>query len=82
MTTTDLAKEHSPSPLDKQRWRKFRDSAYLYIKDFFLNAIVQVRVLNKAYPGVMHLLIFWGVSVWTFPEREFVIVEDSVNISI
>ena len=63
MTTTDLAKEHSPSPIEKQRWRKFWNSAYPSVKDFFLNVIVQVRVLKKAYPGVMHLLIFWGVTI-------------------
>lgn len=63
MTTTDLTNEHSPSPIDKQRWRKFWNSAYPSVKDFFLNVIVQVRVLKKAYPGVMHLLIFWGVTI-------------------
>lgn len=31
--------------------------------DFFIHAIGQLRVLRKAYPGIMHLLIFWGVTI-------------------
>jgi Fe-S oxidoreductase/nitrate reductase gamma subunit len=33
------------------------------IRDFFIHAIVQVRILKKAYPGIMHFLIFWGVTI-------------------
>jgi Fe-S oxidoreductase/nitrate reductase gamma subunit len=33
------------------------------IKDFFIHALGQVRVLKKAYPGLMHALIFWGVTI-------------------
>jgi Fe-S oxidoreductase/nitrate reductase gamma subunit len=33
------------------------------IRDFFVHAIAQVRILRKAYPGVMHFLIFWGVAI-------------------
>ena len=33
------------------------------LKDFFVHAIGQVRILKRAYPGIMHLLIFWGVSI-------------------
>jgi Fe-S oxidoreductase/nitrate reductase gamma subunit len=33
------------------------------VKDFFVNIIGQVRILKKAYPGVMHFLIFWGVTI-------------------
>lgn len=33
------------------------------IKDFFVHALGQVRVLKKAYPGLMHALIFWGVTI-------------------
>jgi hypothetical protein len=32
-------------------------------RDFLVNAFGQVRILQKAYPGVMHLLIFWGVTI-------------------
>jgi Fe-S oxidoreductase/nitrate reductase gamma subunit len=33
------------------------------IRDFFIHAIGQVRILKKAYPGIMHFLIFWGVTI-------------------
>jgi Fe-S oxidoreductase/nitrate reductase gamma subunit len=33
------------------------------VRDFFVNVIGQVRILRKVYPGVMHLLIFWGVTI-------------------
>ncbi|MBC8496147.1 MAG: 4Fe-4S dicluster domain-containing protein [Anaerolineales bacterium] len=33
------------------------------VRDFFVHAIGQVRILKKAYPGIMHLLIFWGVTI-------------------
>jgi Fe-S oxidoreductase/nitrate reductase gamma subunit len=29
--------------------------------DFFIHILGQVRILKKAYPGVMHFLIFWGM---------------------
>lgn len=33
------------------------------IRDFFQYAVLQTRVLKKAYPGIMHMLIFWGVTI-------------------
>ena len=33
------------------------------LRAFVVDAVLQVRVLRKAYPGVMHALIFWGVTV-------------------
>jgi Fe-S oxidoreductase/nitrate reductase gamma subunit len=33
------------------------------IPDFFTNVIVQVRVISKAYPGTMHTLILWGMTL-------------------
>ena len=33
------------------------------IRDFFVHALGQVRILEKAYPGIMHFLIFWGVTI-------------------
>lgn len=33
------------------------------LQDFFLHAIGQVRIIRKPYPGIMHLLIFWGVTI-------------------
>lgn len=33
------------------------------LRDLLVHAIGQVRVLKKAYPGIMHALIFWGISI-------------------
>lgn len=33
------------------------------IRDFFVHALGQVRILKKAYPGIMHFFIFWGVTI-------------------
>ena len=33
------------------------------IRDFFVHALVQVRILKKAYPAVMHKLIYIGVTI-------------------
>ena len=32
-------------------------------RDLFVQVIGQARVLKKWYPGVMHFLIFWGVTI-------------------
>src|SRR4030043_305143 len=32
-------------------------------RDFFVHAVIQVRVLKKAYPAVMHKLIYIGVTI-------------------
>jgi Fe-S oxidoreductase/nitrate reductase gamma subunit len=31
--------------------------------DFFVHILAQVRILKKAYPGIMHFMIFWGVTI-------------------
>src|SRR4030066_1454642 len=33
------------------------------MRDFLVHAIGQVRILKKTYPGIMHFLIFWGVTI-------------------
>ncbi|MFZ2098809.1 MAG: heterodisulfide reductase-related iron-sulfur binding cluster [Anaerolineales bacterium] len=33
------------------------------LRDFFVHIVAQVRILEKAYPGIMHFLIFWGVTI-------------------
>jgi Fe-S oxidoreductase/nitrate reductase gamma subunit len=33
------------------------------LRDFFLHAVVQDRVLKRLYPGIMHLMIFWGMTI-------------------
>lgn len=48
------------------RWQdlsKKLAGAWPGVKDLFVHAIAQVRILRKAYPGVMHALIFWGVTI-------------------
>jgi len=37
--------------------------AWPRLRDFFVHALVQVRVLKKAYPAVMHKLIYIGVTI-------------------
>ncbi|PWH19420.1 MAG: iron-sulfur-binding reductase [Anaerolineae bacterium] len=32
-------------------------------RDLFVDAIAQVRIYKKAYVGIMHALIFWGVTI-------------------
>jgi len=32
-------------------------------RDFFVHAVAQPRIWKKLYAGVMHLLIFWGVTI-------------------
>ncbi|MBC8335009.1 MAG: 4Fe-4S dicluster domain-containing protein [Anaerolineales bacterium] len=33
------------------------------VLDFFVFSILQARVWKKIYPGIMHFLLFWGVSI-------------------
>ena len=33
------------------------------IRNFFVNVLLQVRSYQKLYPGIMHALIFWGVTI-------------------
>lgn len=32
-------------------------------REFLINVLAQVRVWRKAYPGIMHGLLFWGVTI-------------------
>ena len=56
MTTDALLGSQKPAV---DRWKKLGPQ----IKDFFVNILAQVRILKKAYPGIMHFLIFWGVVI-------------------
>ena len=33
------------------------------ITEFFLQSILQLRIWKRIYPGIMHFLIFWGVTI-------------------
>ncbi len=37
--------------------------AWPVVRDFVVHALAQPRILRKAYAGVMHKLIFWGVTI-------------------
>jgi len=56
MTTDALLDNQKPVA---DRWKKLGPQ----VKDFFVQIIAQVRILKKAYPGIMHFLIFWGVVI-------------------
>lgn len=52
--------------LDKENLAQFGQklrSGLPRLKDLLIHAIGQVRVLKKAYPGIMHFLIFWGITI-------------------
>lgn len=44
---------------DPQRLREFASR----LGDFLSNAVLQLRTYKKLYPGIMHALIFWGVTI-------------------
>lgn len=46
----------SPTPSSTRGWQAA-------LRDFFQHVILQARVIKHAYPGVMHLLIFWGMTI-------------------
>lgn len=48
-----------PSP--DRRWK--RGLTAKRIQDFFADAVLQPRIWRSAYPGIMHGLIFWGVTI-------------------
>jgi Fe-S oxidoreductase/nitrate reductase gamma subunit len=33
------------------------------INDFFTQVLLQLRIWERIYPGIMHFLIFWGVTI-------------------
>jgi Fe-S oxidoreductase/nitrate reductase gamma subunit len=53
--TTTTAPEHSTVTASR-RWAR-------RLKELLLHAVVQDRVLQRWYPGVMHFLIFWGMVI-------------------
>ncbi len=53
--TTATPTQELPLP-EKRRWQTS-------FKNLTLRALVQDRILKKIYPGIMHLLIFWGMTI-------------------
>jgi Fe-S oxidoreductase/nitrate reductase gamma subunit len=45
--------------LARADWKRWGRGA----REFLLHAVVQDRVLQRIYPGVMHFLLFWGVTI-------------------
>jgi len=56
--TTDTAPSSTQpeSTRGSSRWTRA-------IREILLHAIIQDRVLKRVYPGIMHLLIFWGMMI-------------------
>ncbi|MBA4380326.1 MAG: iron-sulfur-binding reductase [Anaerolinea sp.] len=51
------------SVTSKMTFREWLERAMPRVKDFFVHILGQVRILKKIYPGVMHFMIFWGVTI-------------------
>jgi Fe-S oxidoreductase/nitrate reductase gamma subunit len=63
--TTEAIPSGGPQPAG-ERWTQIKNSFVLVlprVRDFFIHSVLQIRVLKKAYPGIMHALIFWGVTI-------------------
>jgi Fe-S oxidoreductase/nitrate reductase gamma subunit len=64
MTTVPLTTPESSSLAARLRRLLLRlPGLRPYLRRFFVDALLQKRVLSKTYPGVMHALIFWGVTI-------------------
>ncbi len=61
--TAQASTQPSPAQPATNRLRAAWDKASPSIRDFLVHVIAQVRILKKAYPGIMHFMIFWGVSI-------------------
>ncbi len=60
MTSQATSQPSTPAP---HSMRSALEKALPRGRDFVLHVIAQVRILKKAYPGIMHFLIFWGVTI-------------------
>ncbi|MDF1500258.1 MAG: heterodisulfide reductase-related iron-sulfur binding cluster [Anaerolineales bacterium] len=55
--TTEAASTSAPSTRKKSARR------VPPLRELLLHAVVQDRVLKRAYPGIMHFMIFWGMTI-------------------
>jgi Fe-S oxidoreductase/nitrate reductase gamma subunit len=55
-TTTADPKEGQPTASKTQSWTRGS-------RELLYHALVQDRVLQKVYPGIMHFLLFWGFVI-------------------
>lgn len=56
--TTQAAALPSTPPTASRRQAWLRGA-----RELLLHAVIQDRVLSRLYPGVMHFMLFWGVSI-------------------
>ena len=63
MTTDAIPKSDNPILHRLNELGQSLQKLWPRIKDFFFYAVAQVRILSKVYPGIMHFLIFWGVTI-------------------
>jgi Fe-S oxidoreductase/nitrate reductase gamma subunit len=56
MTSPIEAPRKSKEKLERRDW------GYVF-RELIVNVIFQNRILKKSFPGIMHLLLFWGVSI-------------------
>lgn len=61
MTETTI--EEGKKRLRGKNWQVNWADVGQRIRDLFLHAIAQVRIWKKPYGGMMHFLIFWGVTI-------------------
>jgi len=58
-----MSAETIPVREDQTNYRLTLISAKNKLWDLFLNTVAQIRIYHKPYAGVMHALIFWGVTI-------------------
>jgi Fe-S oxidoreductase/nitrate reductase gamma subunit len=51
------------APVTRRKWQLDWGKAWEGTKDILVHAFVQLRIWKKAYGGIMHFLIFWGVMI-------------------
>lgn len=53
------------SSFQKTSTKTTKNTTTLLLKDFITHVLGQIRIIKKAYPGIMHFLIFWGMTLLT-----------------
>lgn len=54
-----MTSSSTPATLNEKGWQRWKRG----LRELLLHAVIQDRVLQRLYPGVMHFLIFWGVTI-------------------
>jgi Fe-S oxidoreductase/nitrate reductase gamma subunit len=61
MTTSAATTE--PKTSTTARFKDWLSRTMPRLRDFLVYAVAQVRIYDKPYAGIMHALIFWGVTI-------------------